>query len=174
MLQFKFLPCEQCHPVAKQDTSLNRKCPFFMQMRTKQELADAVDGAGSMAEVCRKLGLNKSSKTYKTLRREMESYSIKPLFCQRTRNTVPYTDEQIYCENSTYDRTTLRNRIIRENSLPYECSACGLTEWNNAPISLQLDHINGINNDNRKENLRFLCPNCHSQTKTWGNKKGDK
>ena len=140
-------------------------------MRNKQELVDAIDGARSMAEVCRKLGLNKSSKTYNTLRREMEYYSIKPLFSPRSRSTVPYLNEEIYCKNSTYDKTTLRNRIIKEEILSYSCSSCGITEWNNAPISLQLDHINGINNDNRKENLRFLCPNCHSQTKTWGNKK---
>ena len=43
--------------------------------------------------------------------------------------------------------------------------------WCNKRITLHLDHINGISNDNRKENLRFLCPNCHQQTDTWGNKK---
>lgn len=41
----------------------------------------------------------------------------------------------------------------------------------NKPITLHLDHINGVHNDNRFENLRFLCPNCHQQTDTWGNKK---
>lgn len=40
----------------------------------------------------------------------------------------------------------------------------------NKKITLQLDHINGINNDNRVENLRFLCPNCHSQTSTYTGK----
>ena len=41
-------------------------------------------------------------------------------------------------------------------------------KWMNQQLTLQLDHINGISDDNRKENLRFLCPNCHSQTKTFG------
>ncbi|MGB1107008.1 MAG: HNH endonuclease signature motif containing protein [Candidatus Puniceispirillaceae bacterium] len=50
----------------------------------------------------------------------------------------------------------------------YECSGCGIKDWNGQPISLQLDHINGDNKDNRLENVRWLCPNCHSQTSTWG------
>lgn len=46
--------------------------------------------------------------------------------------------------------------------------ACGLTEWPSDPISLELHHINGDGQDNRLENLTLLCPNCHSQTDTWG------
>ena len=46
--------------------------------------------------------------------------------------------------------------------------------WNGIPLVLQLDHINGINNDNRIENLRFLCPNCHSQTTTFSGKHAKK
>ena len=55
--------------------------------------------------------------------------------------------------------------------IEYKCKECGIENlWNNKPISLQLDHINGIKTDNRLENLRFLCPNCHSQTETFGSK----
>lgn len=55
----------------------------------------------------------------------------------------------------------------------YECSCCGITEWNNSPISLDVDHIDGNIKNNLPENLRFLCPNCHRQTHTWGNKNRD-
>jgi 5-methylcytosine-specific restriction endonuclease McrA len=140
-------------------------------MRTKDELIKAVEGSYSMAEVVRKLGLNKSKNTYSTLRKELEFYNIETNFRKRSRNTTPYKNREIYCENSTYDRTTLRNRIIKENILNYQCYQCGIVDWNDKSLSLQLDHINGIPNDHRIENLRFLCPNCHSQTKTWGNKK---
>ena len=140
-------------------------------MRTKDELLKAVDGAQSMAEVVRRLGPNKSSSTYSTLKKEFQYYNIHPQFKKRNRGTTPYTFEEMFCENSSYDRTTLRNRIIKEEILQYECSECGIIDWNGNPISLQLDHINGVRNDNRLENLRFLCPNCHSQTKTWGNKR---
>ena len=62
----------------------------------------------------------------------------------------------------------MRKLILKENLIKYECFVCGLKDkWNGHKISLHLDHINGINGDHRLENLRFLCPNCHSQTKNY-------
>ena len=49
----------------------------------------------------------------------------------------------------------------------YECSQCGISEWNNKPLTLELEHKNGNNRDNRVENLCLICPNCHSQTDTF-------
>lgn len=49
----------------------------------------------------------------------------------------------------------------------YRCSNCSLSSWNNKPITLDLDHIDGDSSNNTFENLRFLCPNCHSQTDTY-------
>jgi 5-methylcytosine-specific restriction endonuclease McrA len=143
----------------------------LIKMRTRDELLNAVEGAQSMAEVVRRLNLNKSSNTYSTLRKELEYHKVNTQFKKRSRGTSPYSNEKIFCENSTYDRKTLRNRIIKEKILEYECKECGITDWNKKKLSLQLDHINGVSNDNRIKNLRFLCPNCHSQTETWGNKK---
>ena len=78
--------------------------------------------------------------------------------------------EKLFCKNSKHNRNTLRRTIIQENLIPYKCAICGLTEWQGKTLSLELDHINGENNDNRLENLRFLCPNCHSQTDTYGSR----
>jgi len=64
-------------------------------------------------------------------------------------------------------RGTLKRRLLKENKIKNECSICGLSEWNLKPLTLVLDHINGINNDDRTENLRLLCPNCNSQTSTF-------
>ena len=65
-------------------------------------------------------------------------------------------------------RASVKNVILKENLIKYECSGCGLgDEWNGRKISLHLDHINGVSGDHRLENLRFLCPNCHSQTKNY-------
>jgi 5-methylcytosine-specific restriction endonuclease McrA len=67
--------------------------------------------------------------------------------------------------------TSLKNWIKEFNLMEFKCFICeNVGEWMGKPISLQLDHINGVNNDNRIENLRILCPNCHSQTETYAGK----
>jgi|SRR5690606_12597798 len=79
--------------------------------------------------------------------------------------------DQILVKNSTYLWTAnLKKKLLKDGYFDYRCSECGISEWNNKPLSLQLDHINGVNDDNRIENLRLLCPNCHSQTTTFAAK----
>ena len=65
-------------------------------------------------------------------------------------------------------RCTIKRRLLMAGKLVNRCDFCGLTEWRGKPISIQVDHINGVRDDHRVENLRMLCPNCHSQTPTYG------
>lgn len=70
-----------------------------------------------------------------------------------------------------FSRHQLKKRLLHLGLLEYKCCECGNTgEWNGNKLSLELDHINGDNKDNRLENLRIMCPNCHSQTPTFRNK----
>lgn len=64
-------------------------------------------------------------------------------------------------------RTHLKGRLIKAGVLRDVCCLCGITDWCGQKLTLVLDHINGVNNDNRPENLRLLCPNCNSQTDTF-------
>jgi Zn finger protein HypA/HybF involved in hydrogenase expression len=63
---------------------------------------------------------------------------------------------------------SFRYHLINSKLIEYRCSECDILDfWNGKQITLELDHINGDKNNNLKENLRFLCPNCHSQTKNF-------
>jgi 5-methylcytosine-specific restriction endonuclease McrA len=65
-------------------------------------------------------------------------------------------------------RTNIKRRLLEAGLLVNRCQECGISEWLGEPLTVQLDHINGIRDDYRLENLRMLCPNCHSQTETYG------
>lgn len=78
---------------------------------------------------------------------------------------LDYND--LFIENCVHSRSTVKNYIIKNNLLKYVCSDCKQDEyWRGKKISLILDHINGIYNDNRIENLRFMCPNCNATLNT--------
>lgn len=66
------------------------------------------------------------------------------------------------------NRTHLKRRLLAAGLLHECCACCGIADWKGKPLSLQLHHVNGDGSDNRIENLELLCPNCHSQTDTWG------
>ena len=76
-------------------------------------------------------------------------------------------NEEVFIENSHYSNEMVKQRIVKQNLLEYRCVTCGVDSWQGETIVLDLDHINGDNLDNRLSNLRYLCPNCHSQTSTY-------
>lgn len=81
--------------------------------------------------------------------------------------------EEVFIENGSSQTSVVRRKVIKHNLLEYKCAECNISTWREKDLALHLDHINGINNDHRLENLRFLCPNCHSQTETYcGKNKG--
>ncbi len=76
--------------------------------------------------------------------------------------------EEVFVENSIRANEYIKKIVLKEKLIKYICADCEIeNEWNNKLITLELDHKNGVGNDNRICNLRFLCPNCHSQTETF-------
>lgn len=70
-------------------------------------------------------------------------------------------------------RTWVKRRLLDEGLLKDRCYECGITHWHGQKLALHLDHVNGGGLDHRIENLRMLCPNCHSQTDTFGWRNAD-
>lgn len=85
------------------------------------------------------------------------------------KGTVLKSIEEVFGEGREWGSELLRRYLHYYKLKEYKCATetCGLTEWHGQHITLELDHINGVRNDNRLENLRWLCPNCHSQTPTF-------
>ena len=94
-----------------------------------------------------------------------------PSISRAVKHNTKYTDEEVLSENSpvTIGNGRLR-KLMLKHGVEYKCAVdgCGISTWLGEPLSLHIDHINGNNSDNRLENVRFVCPNCHQQTETWG------
>lgn len=147
---------------------------------TKEILEKAVKNSFSIATVLSKLGLKPAGGNYSHISKKLRNYGIDTSHFTgqghlkgKTHNwSSRQSLNEVLVVNSTYNRGHLRRRLIKEELLTNECSVCGMIpEWCGQPLVLQLDHINGVWNDNRLSNLRLLCPNCHSQTKTFANRK---
>lgn len=139
-----------------------------------EKLKEAVKTSFSMAEVCRKLDIRPAGGNYKILKFKIKEWSIDMSHFtgqgwlrnrKHTFRKKPLT--AILQENSMFSSNSLRKRLIIEGLKEHKCEECNLTEWNGKPIPLELDHCNGINTDNRIENLKILCNNCHAQTETY-------
>lgn len=145
---------------------------------TDEQFVQLIKNSSNIAEVLFKLGytIKGNSWGYSQVKQRMTDLNLSfsdfkgksPFSASNESNKIDH--DKLFVNGSKHVRTVLRRHVIMNNLIPYKCAICGITKWNNKTLSLELDHINGINNDNRLENLRFLCPNCHSQTSTYGSR----
>lgn len=134
---------------------------------SREDAAAAVAGSHSFSETLRKLGLRDAGGNHRTLRRHLERWGIStahfdPRVGRRRANDLkkrPLTE--ILTENSSYSRGHLKERLYAAGLKKPECELCGQgSTWRGREMSLVLDHINGVADDHRLENLQVVCPNC--------------
>ena len=147
-----------------------------IDLLSDSEFTELINNSSCISDVLQKLGYSTNGNSWgnKIVKERMEKLEL--IFTKKNKNYCNNTSiplEQILIKDSEYNRTKLKERLIREGIKEYKCECCGISEWNGKPISLQLHHINGIHNDNRLSNLQLLCPNCHAYTDNYrGKNKG--
>lgn len=130
----------------------------------KEKFIEICLSSESMAHAASKLGLH-----FGTFKKYAEAYE-----CYKTNQSSKGNKKEIKIRIENLEdyatRSSVRQRILKENLLPYKCDRCGINKWEGEKLSLHLDHKNGDCWDHKIENLRFLCPNCHSLTSTYAGK----
>lgn len=143
---------------------------------TEKELQEAVKTSTSIRQVLEKLNIIPAGGNYQTTNRRIQKLNIDTShFTGQAWNKGKVIGprrpiEKYLKENSVVQSFKLKSRLISEGLKEHKCECCGITEWNGKSAPIELDHINGNHHDNRLENLRIMCPNCHAQTDTYRGK----
>lgn len=143
---------------------------------TDEDLRAACREAVCKSDVLRALGLSTYGGNFRTVQKYMDRLGLSlegtgsHTYSEERRGKIPLSE--ILVQGSDYKSHSLKKRLIEEGILKESCFKCSTgAKWEGEPLSLHLDHINGDSTDHRLENLRILCPNCHSQTPTYAGKR---
>jgi hypothetical protein len=148
---------------------------------TDQQFIDAIKNNFSIRNVLKTLGLAPAGGSYKLFHSRVKKLNLDTshftgqsyLKGKKHNWNTKIPLEDILIRGGEYTTTRIGKRLIKENILPNACNRCAINEWQGEKLSLHLDHIDGDNTNNLIENLRLLCPNCHSLTPTYcGRNKG--
>lgn len=142
---------------------------------SNEQLVEISKGCISISEIMRKVGYEHiNGYAHKVFSKRLKKAGVfidtKRSMAWNTGNVnihVKDIEDYLVLDGPFITTSKLKHRLYRVGLKEKKCEICSLTDWMNKPIRLHLDHVNGNNNDRRIENLRVLCPNCHSQTETY-------
>ena len=144
---------------------------MFVPRYSEAELRAVVPRATNLTEVLRHFGLRPAGGNHRLLRRWLDTWGISTEHFIGTPHGPPRREpialEEVLVLGSTYQRSQIKQRLYDTGLKQRRCELCGQgEEWRGRRMSLILDHINGIADDNRLENLRIVCPNCAATLET--------
>lgn len=131
---------------------------------TKEEIELAIANTTTMGGAAKYLNID-----WRTFKKEAERHGIYKPVAQSNKKFDLF--DIISGKHPQYPTSKILPRLVKEGYKKYKCECCGISEYNNKPISLELNHIDGNNANHLLNNLEALCPNCHSQTDTYRSKK---
>jgi 5-methylcytosine-specific restriction endonuclease McrA len=140
---------------------------------TDEQIIEALKDSPSVAETCRRLGMRSTGSSHRALSKRIERLGRpKPTGFDPGATLRKTADHFLVVKSEGSNRTDayLLVRSLIEIGRPYECHFCHISDWFGDPLTLQVDHEDGNGLNNQPDNLRFLCPNCHSQTPNFGNR----
>lgn len=142
---------------------------------TKEELETAVADSVSYAETLRRLGVPTRGNNATTLKHKISQWGIDTSHFTGHAREKEHTSRNVddYLTGKKPIRASILYKLLVEKGLKTEvCESCGISNiWNGQPLQLQLHHIDGNSKNNSIENLQVVCPNCHSQTVNYKNKR---
>lgn len=134
----------------------------LISQQTKELIMEVAEGVSTIRQVADRVGCSRQ-----TVKRVLEAGGFDFTKFRPYRGRMP-TDKHIFFVSKTRRNAPVLAYIRRHNLLEDLCAICGLgPEWNGKELKLQLDHIDGNAGNNLFDNLRILCPNCHTQTDTF-------